>query len=270
MFTDSLVTGVTRRFKPVGIDAAVHPAETYYADFYLQHIRSAIGEQRELRILDAGCGTGRLLMHLARDGHALVGIDQHRPSLRLARQHLDDAGLDAQLIEDDLLAHLKKLPADRFHLTLAIESLYINPRYQDALAELHRVTAPGGHLLITHRPRHFLLLQAVARRNFDDAQLICSESEGRLRKGLHRVYYNWQTRDQIKALYRNLGAQLHRLVGIGICSGFGTDPLAPLCNPAELDPAQRASLGRIESTDDPDLTMAARYVLAIAQKAPFG
>src|SRR5262245_39772323 len=36
------------------------------------------------RLLDLGCGTGRLLVHAARGGHASVGVDLSAPMLAVA------------------------------------------------------------------------------------------------------------------------------------------------------------------------------------------
>ena len=53
--------------------------ETQKADVEL--IRSLIGEQGPLRILEPFCGTGRILIPLALDGHELVGLDQSKAML---------------------------------------------------------------------------------------------------------------------------------------------------------------------------------------------
>lgn len=266
MIPGSFVAGIARRLVGMPIDSVVHPAEAHYAEAYLALIRTALGNRRQLRILDCGCGAGRLLVPVAKEGHLVVGIDRHRPSLHLARSHLAEAGLRADVIAGNLLDVLTQMSNDSFDVALAIESLYVNRSYRQVMHEMRRVVAPGGLLLITHRTRHFLLLQSIAERHFDDAVLICSRSEGRLRKGPHRVYYNWQTREHIQMLYSELDLNLVRLAGIGFCSGFGRDPLAAICNPAKLDRGQRDVLRRVEACDDADLVMASRYVLAIAEK----
>ncbi|MEN6356921.1 MAG: class I SAM-dependent methyltransferase [Armatimonadota bacterium] len=49
-------------------------------------IRRLIGERRNLRILEPFCGTGRILIPLAQDGHELVGIDRSKAFLNRARR----------------------------------------------------------------------------------------------------------------------------------------------------------------------------------------
>jgi SAM-dependent methyltransferase len=57
--------------------------ETYTDDVAL--IRRLIGERGPWRILEPFCGTGRILIPLALDGHTLVGLDQSKGMLDRAR-----------------------------------------------------------------------------------------------------------------------------------------------------------------------------------------
>jgi SAM-dependent methyltransferase len=54
-------------------------------------------------ILEIGCGSGRLLLPLAQQGHAVVGVDSSPVMLKLARQRVDAAGLASlvTLVEGD-------------------------------------------------------------------------------------------------------------------------------------------------------------------------
>jgi SAM-dependent methyltransferase len=61
--------------------------EMYTADVDL--LRQLIGESGPLRILEPFCGTGRLLVPLALDGHRLVGLDQARGMLARARAKIE-------------------------------------------------------------------------------------------------------------------------------------------------------------------------------------
>ena len=64
-----------------------HIAESY--DAYetqtddVELIRELIGRAGPLRILEPFCGTARILIPLAEDGHAIVGLDQseHMPAM---------------------------------------------------------------------------------------------------------------------------------------------------------------------------------------------
>ncbi len=84
-----------RRLVPIHYDATFHPAERYYTEVYLGHIGPLLdGLGEALRVLDAGCGTGRLLVPLAQQGHHMTAIDFHRDSLRIARRNAERAGVE--------------------------------------------------------------------------------------------------------------------------------------------------------------------------------
>lgn len=61
--------------------------ETKTADVAL--IRRLIGRPQGLHILEPFCGTGRMLIPLARDGHAIVGLDRAQAMLDRAEAKLD-------------------------------------------------------------------------------------------------------------------------------------------------------------------------------------
>lgn len=256
---------INRRFFRVALDASKHPAELYYADIYLDEVREHLPDGQALKILEAGCGTGRLMIPIARMGHHLTGIDYHRDSLRLAQQNLDAAGVRARLIEADLLDALSNMDDASFDVALAIESLYVNEHYDKILEHLARIVRPGGLLFISHRTRFYYLTRALAQGHFDDLRRVARDGSADLRKGMHRVYYHWQTRRQIEATYASLGLTVLKLTGVGLCSGFGDDPLATLCDPGTLDENSRRVLREVETCDD-ELLMASRYVLAVARK----
>jgi SAM-dependent methyltransferase len=95
----------------------------------------------EARILDAGCGSGRNMVDLARHGTA-TGIELSATSVALARER--GAG---EVIEGSVL----DMPFADASFELAA-SLDVIEHLEDdltALRELRRVVAPGGALLVT-------------------------------------------------------------------------------------------------------------------------
>jgi SAM-dependent methyltransferase len=93
------------------------------------------------RILDAGCGSGRNMVELARHG-TVAGVELSATSVALAR-----ARAAGEVIEGSVL----DMPFESASFDLAV-SLDVIEHLQDdlaALRELRRVVAPGGALLIT-------------------------------------------------------------------------------------------------------------------------
>ncbi len=258
---------VARRYTRVAVDASKHSAESYYAGIYLDQIKANLKaiNGKPLKLLDAGCGTGRLMTPVAQWGHEVTGIDYHRDSLRIARENLDAVNARYELIEADVADALAKLPDASYDAAMAIESIFVSEAYETILDHLVRVLRPGGLMFVTHRTRFFYLAQAMAGGHFDDLTHITRNNSGRLRKGIHRVYHTWQTRGQIEQGYASREMGLLSLHAIGMCSGFGGDPLTPVCDPGTLDKDQRRVLREVEACDD-DLLMASRFVFAVVSK----
>lgn len=95
------------------------------------------------RVLDAGCGTGRHGIRALRQGASVVvGVDLSRPMLDRARQK----GA-APLLRADLCA--LPLPDAAFDVVISAFTLEHVRDFSLAIAELSRVTVPGGTVLIS-------------------------------------------------------------------------------------------------------------------------
>lgn len=94
-------------------------------------------------VLDAGCGAGAFAALAAQRGHRITGVDAAPELIRLARTRLPNS--------DFHVGDLEALPFTEgaFATATAINSLLYASRPQRALAELARVTAPGGTVLVT-------------------------------------------------------------------------------------------------------------------------
>ncbi len=64
-------------------------------------IENEIGRNRDLRILDIGCGTGRHAIELTRRGYSVTGVDLSEDQLQRARKKAAAAGLDITFIRQD-------------------------------------------------------------------------------------------------------------------------------------------------------------------------
>jgi SAM-dependent methyltransferase len=95
----------------------------------------------ELRVLDAGCGTGGNLVEFGALG-PVTGVDTSHEALEFCRR---------RGIENVLEGRVEALPfaSDSFDLVLATDVLEHVEDDRAALHELRRVTAPGGRLLAT-------------------------------------------------------------------------------------------------------------------------
>jgi 2-polyprenyl-3-methyl-5-hydroxy-6-metoxy-1,4-benzoquinol methylase len=64
-------------------------------------IERVIGRNKQARILDVGCGTGRHSIELARRGYHVTGIDLSPAQLKQAREKAMAAGLSVRFIQKD-------------------------------------------------------------------------------------------------------------------------------------------------------------------------
>jgi len=198
------------------------------------------------RVLELGCGTGRLSVPIARAGVSLIGVDRSVPML--ARAQRKARGLRARRGGRRLgrltfvRADIRELPfqAARFSLVLApygvLQSL-IRPRdLSAALASVARVIAVGGTFAldlvpdvpdwdeykdkVTFRGRakggaHLTLIESVRqdrRRSLTIFEQRFVERRGR-RRAEHRFYLTFRT------------TSIRRMVGLVERAGFVVESL---------------------------------------------
>jgi SAM-dependent methyltransferase len=106
----------------------------------LDQVRRACAGRPGLRLLDVGCGTGRMLSELGAMGEA-AGMDLSDEALRFCRERGHDRVLKADLL------HLP-FPDACFHVVTALDVLEHVEDHVGALRECARVMVPGGRLLI--------------------------------------------------------------------------------------------------------------------------
>jgi SAM-dependent methyltransferase len=104
-------------------------------------------------VLDAGCGAGRHLLPLAKEGFEVWGVDREAAVLQVLQAKIRGPGLKAGLARADLRS--LPFPAGAFHLALSIN--VVNHGYTRTFEaycrEMDRVLAPGGYLFVYASPR---------------------------------------------------------------------------------------------------------------------
>jgi tellurite methyltransferase len=110
-------------------------------------------ERAARRVLDLGCGTGRHLILLAKEGFEVYGLDISPTGLEEARRWLEEEGLRAELKEGDMSS--LPYPEGFFDGAISIHVIYHGTLAQmrKAIGELHRTLRPGGLALLTFQSR---------------------------------------------------------------------------------------------------------------------
>jgi demethylmenaquinone methyltransferase/2-methoxy-6-polyprenyl-1,4-benzoquinol methylase len=99
-------------------------------------------ERPEARVLDICCGTGDLVLALAKRGHAVLGSDFCHPMLVAAHSKIARRRAPAVLFESDALTlPLRDASLDLITVAFGFRNL---ANYQSGLVEMRRVLRPGG------------------------------------------------------------------------------------------------------------------------------
>jgi SAM-dependent methyltransferase len=126
----------------------VHDAESPWSredEFFL----SAADEAPASRVLDLGCGTGRLALGLAAAGHQVTGVDPARASLDAARTK---PGAERVTWIVGTMSDVPEQTFDMAVMTSHVSQFLIDDQEWDrALADLARLLRPGGRLLFDAR-----------------------------------------------------------------------------------------------------------------------
>ena len=156
-----------------------HPrlVEVYDAEFGWSRedsfFLSVAGAAPRGRVVDVGCGTGRLALGLAAAGFSVTGVDPARASLDAARAK-PGAGRVAW-IEGDV----RSLPVETFDVALmtshVAQFLVADEDWHGALDALRRCLVPGGRLAFdTRDPR----ARAWERWNASDSRRVVTLADG--------------------------------------------------------------------------------------------
>lgn len=106
-----------------------------------------------LTVADIGCGTGSLTFELARFAGKVIGVDLSNEMLRRARALAKERAIrNVEFRQGDIF----KLPLDSAGIDAAfcVMVMHFLPDPQSAIAELCRITRPGGSVILVDLVQH--------------------------------------------------------------------------------------------------------------------
>jgi SAM-dependent methyltransferase len=117
------------------------------------------------RVLDAGCGTGRTALELARRGYHVTGIDPYGSMLRVAKSNTRTAGLGVRFSRGSLEAPGLRGRYDAVYSILDPFNYLLTERsLSKALSKIHKLIRPGGVLIID--TMNFASLYTVFKKRY--------------------------------------------------------------------------------------------------------
>lgn len=167
------------------------------------------------RLLDLGCGTGRLLLAAAHAGHQPVGVDLSPAMLAVAREKGRLAGRALNLLQANL-THLSCLaPASFDHAACLFSTLGMiagEEWRRRALAEVHRLLRPGGRFVLHVHNWWFNAFDREGRRwMLGDLWRRSGDRPAPAHQGLARLTLHHFTRREAVRLLRGAGFDLREV-----------------------------------------------------------
>lgn len=140
--------------------------------------RAGIDFDRAGRLLELGCGVGRVTAHLARHVREVVAVDISAAHLRLAREYMDEMRLENVRLEQleavDDLAGLGQFDAFFTVIVLQHNSPPVMARLLGAMLASLRPGGVGYFQVPTHRVGyHFRIDEYLARSNETEMEMHC-------------------------------------------------------------------------------------------------
>lgn len=112
--------------------------------YVLPAILRLLPHDRQLNILDAGCGNGYIAGKLAELGHHVIGIDAAPDGIAIAQATHKNIRFEICSVYDDLTGIVNNV--DLVISSEVIEHLYDPKTF---LMNMHAVIRPGGHIILT-------------------------------------------------------------------------------------------------------------------------
>jgi SAM-dependent methyltransferase len=219
------------------------------------------------RVLEVGAGPGRFTIELARLGARVSVCDLSPGQLELNRQRVAAEGLEEHVVERQLadVLDLSRWDDASFDATICFGGPLsdVVERAEEGIAELVRVTRPGGHVLVSVMSlvgtvTHFLpILLDLARRDGVD------KNEAIVRTGflpdepdyghLAMTLYRWS---ELEALLAPHGTVVEACAA-GLLSSL---------QPEEPELRQFLSRVELELAGEPGAVSCGQHILAVLQR----
>ena len=263
VFTDKVHRNKIRRVMH-DHDMVAYPSENYFGDRYMHIFDSVLKNERmsykDLKIMDAGCGHGRLSIMFAKRGGRVDALDTFSELLEKAKMYAQKENIPSnhiRWVHGELPGSLDSFSDRSYDLVVCTEVLFMMAGPEETIRRLARLLRPGGILVISHRTRLFYLLCSLINRDFFSFK---KAAECNSYKDVGRIL-SWSDPKEMEDIFFKEGLKNIRKWGIGMLSGIEGDPTAKFCLPHELNTIDRQLLGQVEDQIADVYPDAGRYIV---------
>ena len=177
------------------------------------------------RLIDLGCGTGRLLVHFARRGFRCLGVDLSDAMLDVVREKAGREGLSIDLLKANLV-ELDGVPAGGFDYAACVFSTLgmvrgaVNRRA--FLGHVRRILKPGGVFVLHAHNARYRLGRGLGRRGPEPGDRTMPQVRGGAELTIHHY-----TRGELVGELAAAGFRVREIKPVGTAGGLALPWLLP-------------------------------------------
>ncbi|HKA06399.1 MAG TPA: class I SAM-dependent methyltransferase [Gemmataceae bacterium] len=151
------------------------------------------------RLIDLGCGTGRLLIHFARRGFSCLGVDLSEAMLNVAQEKAKEAGVVIETLKANLV-ELDAMPSASFNYAACFFSTLGMIRGADNrrqfLHHVRRILKPGGVFVLHAHNDRYRFGRGLGQRGPEPGDRTMPQVRG----GAELTLHHYTRRELVRAL----------------------------------------------------------------------
>jgi len=187
-----------------------------------RYLEPYVPSSLEALVLDAGGGTGRWSIQMAKKGCRVILLDASEGMLKIAKEKVEKEGLQHRIsIEKGDIRKLKYAD-ETFDVVLCEHTLFLLAEPDVSLKEFSRVLKKGAPLVISAQNRYVQTLahlpckEIPTTEKLDEAHniLLCKEYDTMKKEGKVKIY-TWAP-DEFRTLLERNGFVVQKIVGKGM------------------------------------------------------
>jgi ubiquinone/menaquinone biosynthesis C-methylase UbiE len=170
-----------------------------------QTVRAALDLTPGLRLLELGCGSGRLAVEIKRycPQVSIKAVDANSTILQVARRRAAQAGVDVEFTQGDITQLAVDGSYDRIYSTLVLHHL-IMPAKQQTLRRVRELLDAGGKFVVADFSRPQGRLQALLARTTgwgDHLHTTAPHRDGRFEEAVRAHFTEVQSLARLPSLF---------------------------------------------------------------------